>query len=208
MKFDQLQSLLLENMNDSPPTEECTVRKDYDFFTDIYEIMSKSYMEETGTAMPEPMFRSKAKAWDFYGTGRGFVAVRHQNSGFSKLVATAGDMKGQYCGMKLILSENLPVWGFVSAKIAGLLKKMGFKAPNILERMMLRKLITQSVLGDATIEGETSDGGIIINYPALGKHTKYFVGSPAYFKKLYAMPNFKELYAKYKNGGQQNPQNG
>ena len=64
--------------------------------------------------------------------------------------------------------------------------------PNFMEKILLKKLLSTNVLGDAQLQGYAPDGGVIINYPDVGTVTKYFVGSPSYWKKLYSMKALKD----------------
>ena len=154
----------------------------------IFEIFEKEYLASTGHSWNKHKFMSRAADWNFYGNTNGFVTIRKQNSGFVKLVGAAGAMKSKYLGFKKIKDLNYPLWGLVSKDIAQLLIKMGgYRSPNMIEMMLLKANISKAVLGDASIKEYTKDGGIVINYPDVGVVTKYFVGSDAYYKKLYSM---------------------
>ena len=154
----------------------------------IFQIFEKEYLESTGQSWNKNKFMSRAADWNFYGNTNGFVTIRKQNSGFVKLVGAAGAMKSKYLGFKKIKDLNYPLWGLVSKDIAQLLIKMGgYRSPNMVEMMLLKANISKTVLGDAEIKEYTKDGGIVINYPDVGIVTKYFVGSDAYYKKLYSL---------------------
>ena len=105
---------------------------------EAYEIFKKEYIASTGHAWNKEKFMNRIYNWTFYGTPDGFVALRPQNSGFYKLVAAAGNMKGKYKGLLEIVDQHLPVWGIVTADIRDILKKKGFREPNFIERMFLK----------------------------------------------------------------------
>jgi 8-oxo-dGTP pyrophosphatase MutT (NUDIX family) len=152
---------------------------------DAYAVFQQEYLKSTGKAWDIGTFKHKAQKWKFYGDQAGYIALRPQNSGFYKLVATAGNNKSKYKALKEI--SNLPVWGLVSSDIRDLLLKMGFKQPNMIERTLMKKMIPSSVLGNAEILEYQKDGGLLIEYPNVGQVVKYFVGSQLYWKKLYSM---------------------
>lgn len=151
-----------------------------------YDIFYNEYMASTGKAWSRDKFYHKASNWDFYGDDQGFVAVRPQQSGFYKLVATAGNRKSQYKAL-LELSTAVPLWGMVSADIKNLIIKRGFKQPNFIERKILEKYILSKNITDGTFEGFTDDGGAKLTLPDIGETIKYFVGNNLYWKKLYSM---------------------
>ena len=153
-----------------------------------YELFSQEYLKTTGQTWSKDKFLSRARNWTFYGDDNGYVSVRKQNSGFVKLVGAAGNNKSKYLGFKQLIASGQPVWGMVSDDIKNMLLKMGFKMPNFIEKQFLKKLIDTNVLGDAKFERFEKDGGVTITYPDVGTVTKYFVGSPSYWKKLYASP--------------------
>lgn len=154
-----------------------------------FELFKAQYDKSTGTSWTKDKFLDRAQGWTFYGDDNGFVAVRQQKSGFVKLVGAAGSNKSKFKGFSELISQHLPVWGLVSKDIEGLLLKMGFRGPNMLERMIIKKKMNTTVLGDAEILGFTNDNGVIIKYPDVGTINKYFVGSPEYWKKVYSLKN-------------------
>jgi len=158
-----------------------------------YDIFYKEYMASTGKAWPKDKFTQKAQNWHFYGDESGYVAVRPQQSGFVKLVATAGSMKSKYRALLELSESNVPLWGMVSLDIKNILIKRGFKAPNMIERAILKKMLEKQTISDGQFEGYTSDGGLIMVLPGIGKVVKYFVGTNSYWKKLYSM---KHLFPK------------
>lgn len=152
-----------------------------------YELFRDEYMKSTGKAWSKDKFMQRAGNWQFYGDQNGFIAVRPQQSGFVKFVGAAGSDKSKYKGFKELAAKNLPLWGMVDDKIAGLLTKLGFRGPNKLELFAFKKLMTPekmaSVLGGATIE--SIDGSkVTMTYPDIGTVVKYFVAAPQYWKKI------------------------
>lgn len=153
-----------------------------------YEIFNQEYLQSTGKSWNKGKFLSRANNWDFWGDENGFVTTRNQNSGFVKLVGAAGSDKSKYKGFKELSAKNLPVWGMVDEKIRELLKKMGYRGPNIMEKMAFKALMKSgqmnAVLGGATLDSIDGDK-VTLTYPDIGTVTKYFVGSPQYWKKLH-----------------------
>ena len=153
-----------------------------------YDIFYNEYMKSTGKAWDKEKFLNRAHNWKFYGDQNGFVAIRPQNSGFYKLVASAGAGKSKVKGLNEIVSLNLPLWGLVTKDIGSILVKKGFRVPNFIERQLLKKLVPKLLSGNNTeIKEFTKDGGIKIYSPDIGEVVKYFIGSPEYWKKLYSM---------------------
>lgn len=152
-----------------------------------YEIFNQEYLNSTGKSWSKDKFLSRARDWEFWGDENGFVTTRRQNSGYIKLVGAAGSDKSKYKGFKELIETNLPVWGMVDIKIAGLLKKMGYRGPNTLEKIMFQQLMASGrmnpVLGDGKVESIEGDK-ITITYPDIGTVEKYFMGSPQYWKKV------------------------
>lgn len=152
-----------------------------------YEIFSAEYLKSTGKVWSKEKFLQRAQQWDFYGDENGFITVRRQNSGFVKLVGAAGSDKSKYKGFKELTSKHLPVWGMVDDRISGLLQKMGFRGPNMLEMFIFKKFMTpekmSAVLGDAKIE-KIEGSKVTLTYPDIGTVVKYFVASPEYWKKI------------------------
>lgn len=152
-----------------------------------YDIFSDEYIKSTGKTWAKEKFLSRAKDWDFYGDNNGFITTRRQNSGFVKLVGAAGSDKSKYKGFKELSSMNLPVWGMVDEKILGLLQKMGYRGPNIVENMIFKKMMNPEnmakVSGGAVINN-INGNQVTLTYPDIGTVTKYFIGSPQYWKKL------------------------
>lgn len=171
-------------------TEERIMNLDLD---KAYQIFYSEYMAATGKAWPKEKFLHKAQNWHFYGDSGGYVAVRPQKSGFVKLVATAGNMKSKYRALLELASSDVPLWGMVSADIKNILIKRGFKAPNMIERVILKKMLEKDAISSGSFQGYTPDGGIKMTLPDIGPVVKYFVGTDSYWKKLYSM---KHLFPK------------
>lgn len=175
--FDRTYKTLLESFT----SNEIDMNK-------AYEIFNQEYMQSTGKSWTKDKFLQRARNWEFWGDENGFVATRNQNSGFVKLVGAAGSDKSKYKGFKELTQKNLPVWGMVDVKIAGLLKKMGYRGPNMVERMAFKSLLKSgkmdAVLGGAKLES-IKDDEITLTYPDVGTVTKYFMGSPQYWKKMH-----------------------
>lgn len=152
-----------------------------------YEIFAQEYLQSTGQTWSKEKFLQRSQNWDFYGDANGFITTRTQNSGFVKLVGAAGSDKSKYKGFKELASKKLPVWGMVDAKITGLLSKLGYRGPNMLELMIFKKMMTpekmQAVLGGATIDS-VEGNKVVLTYPDVGTVTKYFIASPEYWKKV------------------------
>lgn len=153
-----------------------------------YEIFNQEYLQSTGRSWSKDKFLQRARNWEFWGDQNGFVTTRSQNSGFVKLVGAAGSDKSKYKGFKELSQKNLPVWGMVDEKIRGLLKKMGYRGPNMVERLAFQGLLKSgkmdAVLGGAKLESIKGDQ-VTLTYPDVGTVTKYFMGSPQYWKMLH-----------------------
>ena len=153
-----------------------------------YELFNREYLQSTGKSWNKDKFFGRARNWEFWGDENGFVATRSQRSGFVKLVGAAGSDKSKYKGFKELVIKNLPVWGMVDEKIGGLLKKMGYRGPNMMEKMAFKGLMKSgqmdAVLGGAKLESIDGDK-ITLTYSDIGTVTKYFMGSPEYWRKLH-----------------------
>ena len=152
-----------------------------------YEIFNQEYLQSTGKSWSKDKFLQRARNWEFWGDQNGFVTTRSQNSGFVKLVGAAGSDKSKYKGFKELSQNNLPVWGMVDGKIREVLKKMGYRGPNMVERLAFQALLKSgkmdAVLGGAKLESIKGDE-ITLTYPDIGTVTKYFMGSPEYWKMM------------------------
>ena len=175
-EFTETYNLLLDSFTPEP----------YDMDR-IYELFNQEYMQSTGKSWTKDKFLNRAKDWEFWGDENGFVSTRKQQSGFIKLVGAAGSNKSKYKGFKELINANIPVWGLVDITISNLLKKLNYRGPNMIERMVLDQLLKsgkmQSVLGDGKIEKMEGDK-LTLTYPDVGTVEKYFMGSPEYWKLI------------------------
>jgi len=151
-----------------------------------YESFKKNYMAALGTSWSKGKFLSRARNWTFYGDDTGQVAVRIQRSGLYKLAGVAGSPRGILKGMAKLIADKKPIWGMVSKDLQTQSHKMGLKTPPAFVIKQVIKKIPKEVFGgvDYTIE---KDGGVTFEYSDVGKTTKYFIGSPAYYKKTMAL---------------------
>jgi hypothetical protein len=147
----------------------------------LYQTLKKSYEGATGSAWSYDKFLHRASNWLFYGSPEGFVAVRPQRSGPYKLVATAGQPLEILRGFKELNAEGVPIWGMVSADIQKMLQKAKYKTPPKIVIKQVMKKIPPSVFGGVTAE-LNKDGSVTIDYPDVGKATKYFIANKAYYE--------------------------
>jgi hypothetical protein len=152
-----------------------------------YEIFKNEYDKSTGTSWSYEKFMGRARAWEFYGDEKGYVAIRRQRSGLVKLVGMAGDNRSKLKGINDLISMNMPLWGMVSKDIKDIAVRRGMREPNFLERQVLKRSIPPEVLGGAEILEYQKDGGIKLQYPDVGIVVKYLVGTPQYYAKLRTM---------------------
>jgi len=152
-----------------------------------YEIFKNEYDRSTGTSWSYEKFMGRARAWEFYGDEKGYVAIRRQRSGLVKLVGMAGDNRSKLKGINDLISMNMPLWGMVSKDIKDIAVRRGMREPNFLERQVLKRSIPPEVLGGAEILEYQKDGGIKLQYPDVGIVVKYLVGTPQYYAKLRTM---------------------
>jgi hypothetical protein len=149
----------------------------------IFLIFKDSYEKSLGTSWSKDKFLSRARNWEFYGTEKGFVAVRPQKSGLYKLVGVAGNTRDVIKGLNELESKNVPVWGMVSSDIKSMAEKKGFKTPSKIMLKMLYKLIPKEVFGGVDTE-INKDGSITLKYSDVGHSKKYFIGNKKYFDKI------------------------
>jgi hypothetical protein len=163
----------------------------------MYDMFRDSYQRETGQSWDRPKFDSRAQNWQFYGDDEGFIAVRPQRSGLKKLVGAAGSPRSVLKGANDLLSEGSPIWGAVSSPLAAAAKKRGFIVPHLhfggptLIRMLIRQ-IPPEVFGGVTPK-VLPDGGLELNYPDVGKATKYIVFNKEYLKHLSGFPQVADM---------------
>lgn len=160
-----------------------------------YEVFRRSYEAETGVAWTEEKFISRARQWTFYGDENGYVAVRKQRSGLSKLVGIAGDPRSIIKGLSELQAEGGPIWGAVSAPLAQMASKRGMIVPHLYRggALAIRGLIATvpaSVFGGEKPQ-VTRDGGLEFHYADVGSTVKYLIGNKPYFR--YAIGQLKDM---------------
>lgn len=158
----------------------------------LFDSFKDSYEKETGSAWDRRKFDSRAHDWDFHGDDDGFIAVRPQRSGMKKLVGVAGNPRSIIKGMDSLQAEGGPIWGAVSSPLAAMAKKRGMIVPHLHfgGPFMIKKIIEQ--IPDYVFGGVRPkvlpDGGLELDYPDVGKVTKYMVVNKDYLKELSGMP--------------------
>ena len=162
----------------------------------LFGMFEDSYKRETGQAWSQPKFESRASNWQFYGDEDGFVAVRPQRSGMKKLVGVAGSPKSIIKGIEALKDEGGPIWGAVSSPLAAMAKKRGLIVPHLHfgGPTLIKALVSQvpaSVFGGVkpTVQ---PDGGLELDYPDVGKATKYMVVNKEYLKHLTGLPQMAD----------------
>jgi hypothetical protein len=149
----------------------------------IYQLYKNSYEKSVGNAWDKNKFFERAEEWDFFGDKTGYIAARLQGSGLYKLAVVGGSTRGILKGIQELNSLNKPVWGMVSSDILPMIKKVGFKTPNVLTMNILLRLIPKEVFGGVDFK-INMDGSITLNYEDTGSAKKYFVGNQLYFDWL------------------------
>ncbi len=153
-----------------------------------YEVFKGSYEKQTGKAWEKDKFLDRIADWTLYGDPDGFVAARKQASGPIKLVGAAGNPAGVKKGFQELLASPGPVWGAMDLRLATIASRMGMKMPpawimkKILEAIKDRFAQASGVSPSAMVIN--ADGSITIDYPDVGKATKFIVGNKAYFQYL------------------------
>ena len=146
----------------------------------IYNLYKTSYEKSVGTAWDKSKFFDRAESWDFFGDQTGYIAARIQGSGLYKLAVVGGNVRGILKGIQELTSLNKPTWGMVSSDILPMMKKLGFKTPNVLIMNALLRFIPKEVFGGVDFK-INSDGSITLNYEDTGSAKKYFIGNQQYF---------------------------
>lgn len=163
---------------------------------ELYQMYVDSFEKQGKTDyFSKDQFLSRARNWIFF-TGeneQGYVSVRPQRSGLYKLTGCAGNPKEIYRGFKKLMNEQLPTWGAVEEGIHSMLQKgdFGMITPPAIMVKMLASQIPQEVFGNATFEGVDKDGGLILDYPGMGRMKKYFIANKHYYLKGLEMDVFK-----------------
>jgi hypothetical protein len=162
-----------------------------------YEVFRRSYEAETGASWSEEKFISRARQWTFYGDEKGFVAVRQQRSGMTKLVGIAGDPRSIIKGLTELEGAGGMLWGAVSAPLAQMAAKRGMIAPHLYwgGALMIRAVV--ATIPASVFGGEkptvTKDGGLVFDYPDIGSTIKYLIGNKAYFRNLASMEQIRRI---------------
>lgn len=153
-----------------------------------YNTFKNSYEKQTGKAWEKDKFQQRIADWTLYGEPDGFVATRQQASGPIKLVGAAGNPAGVKKGFQELLAQPKPIWGAMDLRLATIASRMGMKMPpawimkKVLEAIKDRFAQASGVSPEAlTIN---SDGSVTIDYPDVGRATKFLVGNKAYFQWL------------------------
>ncbi|CAB4211698.1 hypothetical protein UFOVP1414_3 [uncultured Caudovirales phage] len=159
----------------------------------LFDQFSSSYKKETGSSWDRPKFESRAQNWEFHGDADGFIAVRPQKSGMKKMVGVAGDPRSILKGVDSLQAEGGPIWGAVSSPLASMAKKRGmivphlhFGGPTLIKKVV--PSIPDSVFGGVKPEVQ-KDGGLVMDYPDVGKTTKYLVMNKEYLKEVLKHPD-------------------
>lgn len=153
-----------------------------------YGTFKASYEKQTGKAWDKTKFLERIANWTLYGEHDGFVAGRKQASGPIKLVGAAGNPIGVKKGFQELLAQPGPVWGAMDLRLATMAARMGMKMPPawIMSRVLSAikdKFAAASGLPAGSVQ-VNKDGSLTIDYPDVGKATKFVVGNKAYFEWL------------------------
>lgn len=171
----------LRLLEDALNTKELDLDKTYDIFKTSYE-------KQTGKAWEKGKFMDRIHGWTLYGDPDGFVATRSQASGPIKLVGAAGSMAGVKKGFLEVLGLGKPVWGAMDLRLATLAARMGMKMPpgwimkRVLNAIKDRLATANGVAPDSIVIN--ADGSMTVDYPDVGKATKYVIGNKMYFDYL------------------------
>jgi len=147
-----------------------------------YDVFRNEYIKSTGYSWPKETFISKAKHWTFYGNDTGWIAAKKNNNDYMKLVAMAGNMMRKTKTLRALVQTNVPLYGVCTANVVPFLSGAGMMPPP--NKYALDAALQLNILGDATFIDYSDDGGIILNFPGIGKLTKYVMGTPAFWQKL------------------------
>ena len=170
-------------------TEAMLEPKDLDL-DKTYDTFKTSYEKQTGKAWDKGKFMDRIHGWTLWGEPDGFVATRQQASGPIKLVGAAGNMAGVKKGFLEVLGAGKPVWGAMDLRLATLAARMGMRMPpgwmmkKILHSIKDRLAVANGVSPESITIND--DGSMTVDYPDVGKATKFIVGNKAYFQYLLA----------------------
>jgi len=168
-------------------TEEMLQPKDLDL-DKTYDIFKTSYEKQTGKAWDKGKFLDRIHGWTLYGDPEGFVATRQQASGPIKLVGAAGSMVGVKKGFQEVMALGKPIWGAMDLRLATISCRMGMKMPpawimkKVMNAIKDRLATANGVSPDSVTIND--DGSMTIDYPDVGKATKFIVGNKKYFEWL------------------------
>ena len=153
-----------------------------------YGTFKASYEKQTGKAWDKEKFLERIQNWTLYGDHDGFVAARQQASGPIKLVGAAGNPIGVKKGFQELLASSKPVWGAMDLRLATMAARMGMKMPPAWIMTKVLSAIKDKFAAASGLPGSAvtvnKDGSLTIDYPDVGKATKFVVGNKAYFEWL------------------------
>jgi hypothetical protein len=162
----------------------------------LYDAFRDSYIKATGAAFDEDAFTWRAKSWSFFGVApndkdpnsaatTGGIAVRKQPSGLIKFVASFGNFRGVFAGMKELIAKDgdKPIWGMMSADLVKMMIKFdkSFKTPPGLVTKAMEPVLKKISNGEVKSVG--LDGGAMVDTPS-GPMKKFLVGNTSYWKQL------------------------
>jgi hypothetical protein len=167
--------------------EEVFTSKDMDL-DKTYATFKASYEKQTGKAWDKGKFLERIQNWTLYGNQDGFVAARQQASGPIKMVGAAGNPLGVKKGFQELLATGKPVWGAMDLRLATMAARMGMKMPPAWIMVKVLGAIKDKFAAASGLPGSAvsvnKDGSLTIDYPDVGKATKFVVGNKAYFDWL------------------------
>lgn len=151
----------------------------------LYNVYKDSYERETGFSWDFHKFKYKAYNWIFFGNLEGGIALRPQNSGLFKFVATYGHPKQVVKALEELKSElqDKPIWGAMSGKLRDMLEKATkemFKSPPKLFVKTILPFIKKA-FGDV-VTGVSDSGALLVNIDGLGTVEKFFIANSKYYE--------------------------
>jgi hypothetical protein len=153
-----------------------------------YGTFKASYEKQTGKAWDKEKFLERIQNWTLYGDHDGFVAGRKQASGPIKLVGAAGNPIGVKKGFQELLAQPGPVWGAMDLRLATMAARMGMKMPPAWIMTKVLSAIKDKFAAASGLPASAvtvnKDGSLTVDYPDVGKATKFVVGNKAYFEWL------------------------
>jgi hypothetical protein len=165
----------------------------------LFDQFQASYKKETGSSWERPKFDNRAQNWEFHGDTDGFIAVRPQQSGMKKMVGVAGDPRSIIKGVDSLQAEGGPIWGAVSSPLAAMAKKRGmivphlhFGGPTLIKAII--PTVPDKVFGGVRPQVQ-KDGGLVMDYPDVGKTTKYLVMNKEYLNEMLKHPTASKTIA-------------